>query len=125
MMNKFDLIFYNINIMSRFKQTIHDIIAMRDRGFEKNLNIRRGIDFSSTVVLNNGVSIIKKPSEYYIDIDYILFKTQNGFIKIKIFVDYINIYMYDSNGNYIHRNIEYYTYSNDLIEIHKIMERYL
>ena len=125
MMNKFDLIFYNINIMSRFKQTIHDIIAMRDRGFEKNLNIQRGIDYSSKVVLNNGVSILKKPSKYFIDIDYILFKTQNRFIKIKIFLDYIDIYIYDSNGNYIHKNKEYYTYSNDLIEIHKIMERYL
>ena len=70
-MNNFDnFLFYSysLDMSSNRHQTVQDIIATREMGFARNINICRGIQVAGKITLKPDIRIIPKPEEYYINV---------------------------------------------------------
>lgn len=112
--------------MSFPRQTLIDIIATREMGFSRNINICRGIELANKL-RNNNVEIINKPERHYIDINYVLIKTEYNYIKIILHMDEVDIYIYDNNKQFVSNMREYYDYrypddiKNVILILDKIM----
>ena len=97
------------------KQTVQDIIATREMGFARNINICRGILLAQELEKDKQISIINKPSKWYIDVNYVLFKKENIYCKVYLHQDILNMYIYDNNKHLIMSINENYIYKNDNI----------
>tara|TARA_B100000497_G_C7657838_1_gene396052 strand:+ start:1269 stop:1610 length:342 start_codon:yes stop_codon:yes gene_type:complete len=111
--------------MSFPRQTLRDIIATREMGFSRNINICRGIELANKLKDNNKIKIINQPQRHYIDINFVLIKTDYNYIKVFLYRDEIDIYMYNNKKQFVSNIREYYDYRcpDDIQDVISIIDK--